>query len=109
MMNIYNNTKFVDFLYEFWKRNATNICDYCSNNIICSEDCPKYESYGTNGTFIYCDGKEIPYESSYELSCMDVEFGKCPARENTPCDNCIESDISGFNWNNKIPESYDVL
>ena len=110
MMDIYNNIEFVNFLYEFWKHNADNLCDYCSNNIICSEDCPKYESYGNKGYIIYSDGTQSEeQEFKFDMTCMDLDFGKCPAKENTPCNNCIESDISGFNWNNKIPESYDVL
>lgn len=99
--------EFIDYLFKFFVVNKDNICNYCKNHKECSENCTKYESYGKNGTFIYCDGKEIPYESSYELSCMDVEFGKCPLLENTKCNGCFENNVSGFEWNNVIPKDYN--
>ena len=102
--NLYN------YLFEFWKINAYNICRYCSNDVECKgKECDKYEDYDKVGTLMYEDGTEKELSFKYSNTCMDLDVGSCPLLINTPCHNCIENNMIGFSWNGVIPDNYETF
>ena len=98
--------EFQDFLYQYWRKNADDLCGYCKHCKPCGEKvCPKYNTYVPESVSL--DGKPITreeYPQAYEgWSCMDTEFGDCDMLRDTPCYKCIENNMEHFEWNGVVP------
>ena len=69
-----------------------DVCKYCKHNQPCkSKECECYvEGVGA--------WSAKGYESDWQWSCEDFNFGECPKLENTPCNGCIKHNMQGFEW-----------
>ena len=86
--------KFEVLLKDFkeFALDTDDVCKYCKHNQPChGKECE-----------CYIEGKEAWDHTSckhdWEWSCVDFNFGECPKLENTPCNGCIDNDMSGFEW-----------
>lgn len=68
-------------------------CELCDNYTPCpGKSCTSYED-GDRG---YLNGREI----EFHWTCMDIDYGDCPALEKTPCHECAQKD-GAKNWKYK--------
>lgn len=68
------------------------ICNFCKHDYECQgEGCDKYtEGVGAtdeNGNY-----------HDWKWTCMDFDYGTCPKLEDTPCNECFENNLRGFEW-----------
>lgn len=71
-------------------------CKYCKHNFSCpGKQCPHYiEGRGA------VDKKGFKYD--WQWCCMDFRYGECDVLENTPCNGCMQNNMSGFEWRGVI-------
>lgn len=87
-------TKRLNAAIEDIKRaiNGELICDFCKHDHQCQgEECDKY-SEGVG-----CTDESGNYHD-WKWTCMNFNFGTCPKLEDTPCNECFDNDMSGFEW-----------
>lgn len=69
------------------------LCNFCKHDAPCQgEKCDKY-----------IEGRGMTFEKTGQYvdekwTCMDFNFGECPKLEDTPCNECFDNNMSGFEW-----------